>query len=215
MYFPYGDTETEYLKQRDPVLAEVIDTLGHIDREMDEDIYSALVHHIVAQQISAPALKTVWQRMLGRLGTVTPENVYALTPEELQSFGITFRKAGYIRELTEKVLDGTLDIARFPQMSDEEVIRELSALRGIGVWTAEMLLLFAMGRKDILAFDDLAIQKGMRMVYHHRRITRKLYRKYKKRWSPYNSVASLYLWRVAAGGIEGMKDPAPKRKKRR
>ena len=98
------------------------------------------------------------------------------------------------------------------QKPDEEVIRELSALKGIGVWTAEMILLFCMQRPDVFSYDDLAIQRGLRMVYHHRKIDRKLFEKYRRRFSPYCSVASLYLWAAAGGAVPGLKDYAPKKK---
>ena len=97
------------------------------------------------------------------------------------------------------------------QKPDEEVIRELSALKGIGVWTAEMILLFCMQRPDVFSYDDLAIQRGLRMVYHHRKIDRKLFEKYRRRFSPYCSVASLYLWAVSGGAIPELRAPAPKK----
>ena len=97
-------------------------------------------------------------------------------------------------------------------MSDEEAVRRLASLKGIGVWTAEMILLFCLQRPDIFSYDDLAILRGLRMVYHHRKIDRKLFEKYRRRFSPCCSVASLYLWAVAGGAIPGMKDYAPKRK---
>ena len=92
------------------------------------------------------------------------------------------------------------------------MIRELSALKGIGVLTAEMILLFCMQRPDVFSYDDLAIQRGLRMVYHHRKIDRKLFEKYRRRFSPYCSVASLYLWAAAGGAVPGLKDYAPKKK---
>ena len=90
--------------------------------------------------------------------------------------------------------------------SDEEAIQELCSLKGIGVWTAEMILLFCLQRPDILSYNDLAIQRGLRMVYHHRQITKELFAKYKRRFSPCGSVASLYLRAIACGAIEGMRD---------
>ena len=213
MYFPYTDAETEYLKSRDPKLAEVIDALGHIDREMDDDLFPAVIHHIVAQQISAPALKTVWSRLQGAAGSLTPESIHTMTIDDLQSCGMTFRKAEYIKDFADQVYNGSFDLTEIQEMSDEEAIRKLSSLRGIGVWTAEMILLFSLGRKNIFAYDDLAVQRGLRMVYHHRRIDRKLFERYRRRFSPYCSIASLYLWKVAAGGIPELKDHAPKKKR--
>ena len=108
---------------------------------------------------------------------------------------------------------GEFDIDRIEGLSDDEVIGELVKLKGVGVWTAEMLLLFCLERPDVLSYDDLAIQRGLRMVYHHRKIDRKLFEKYRRRFSPYGSVASLYLWAAAGGAVPELKDYAPKKKK--
>ena len=210
-FFQYGETEIAYLKQADKRLAEVIDRIGKVERRVIPDLFAALVHSIVGQQISTKAHETIWRRMENALGQVTPEAIDRLSVEELQGFGITFKKAAYIRNATQQVLDGTLDIQSLYMMNDNEVCTRLSELDGIGVWSAEMLMLFSMQRPDILSFGDLAIQRGLRMVYHHRKITRELFEKYRRRFSPYNSVASLYLWAVAGGAIEGMKDYAPKK----
>ena len=117
-------------------------------------------------------------------------------------------------EVEEKIKNGEFNLDAVWQMSDEDAIRELSSLKGIGVWTAEMILLFCMQRPDIFSYDDLAIQRGLRMVYHHRKIDRKLFERYRRRFSPYCSVASLYLWAVSGGAIPGMKDYKPKMKKK-
>ncbi|MBQ1447571.1 MAG: DNA-3-methyladenine glycosylase 2 family protein [Solobacterium sp.] len=210
MYFPYGEKETEYLIARDPVLAEVIHTAGHIEREMDEDLFSAVVHHIIAQQVSSAAQKTVWNRLQEKCVTVDAETLVTMTVDDLQSCGMTFRKAEYILDFAHQVHSGAFDPDAVARMDDREAIKALTALKGIGVWTAEMILLFCLGRPDIFAYDDLAVQRGLRMVHHHRRITRKLFEKYRRRYSPYCSVASLYLWHAAAGHIPGLKDYAPK-----
>lgn len=213
-FFQYGETEIAYLKQADKRLAEVIDRIGKVERRAIPDLFAALVHSIVGQQISTKAHETIWGRIENALGKVTPEAIDRLSMEELQGFGITFKKAAYIRNATRKVMDGTFDIQALYTMDDNEVCTRLSELDGIGVWSAEMLMLFSMQRPNILSFGDLAIQRGLRMVYHHRKITRELFEKYRRRFSPYNSVASLYLWAVAGGAIEGMKDYAPKNKRR-
>lgn len=213
-FFQYGETEIAYLKQADKRLAEVIDRIGKVERRVIPDLFAALVHSIVGQQISTKAHETIWGRIENALGKVTPEAIDRLSMEELQGFGITFKKAAYIRNVTRKVMDGTFDIQALYTMDDNEVCTRLSELDGIGVWSAEMLMLFSMQRPNILSFGDLAIQRGLRMVYHHRKITRELFEKYRRRFSPYNSVASLYLWAVAGGAIEGMKDYAPKNKRR-
>ena len=213
MYFEYGGKETEYLKSKDARLAEVIDKIGHINRAVDSDLFSSVVHHIIGQQISTKAQQTIWKRMNGAFGNVTPETIGNTSIDELQSLGMTFRKAEYIKDFSQKILNGEFDLDAVEHMTDEEAIKALAALKGIGVWTAEMILLFCLQRPNILSYDDLAIQRGMRMVYHHRKIDRKLFEKYRKRLSPYCSVASLYFWAVAGGAVAEMKDYAPKKGK--
>ncbi len=211
MYFRYGDKETGYLKEKDPKLGELIDLIGPVQRQVDPDLFSSVVHHIIGQQISTKAQQTIWQRMQDTLGQVNASTILAAGIERLQGCGISFRKAEYITDFAQKVQKGQFDLQAVWQMTDEEAIQALSSLKGIGVWTAEMILLFCMERPDILSFDDLAIQRGLRMVYHHRRIDRKLFERYRRRFHPYGSVASLYLWAVAGGAVPGMKDYAPKK----
>lgn len=206
MYFEYGETEILYLKNKDKRLSEVIDQIGLIKRETDTDLFSSVVHHIIGQQISTKAQATIWQRMQEMLGEVNAETILSTDVPKLQALGMTFRKAEYIRDFAEKIHNGVFDLEAVTQMSDEDAIRELSALKGIGVWTAEMILLFCMQRPNIFSYDDLAILRGLRMVYHHRSIDRKRFEKYRRRFSPYCSVASLYFWAVAGGAIPGMKD---------
>lgn len=134
---------------------------------------------------------------------------------ELQSVGMTFKKAEYILDFSEKVQNGSFDIEACNRMEDAEAIRELSSLKGVGVWTAEMILAFCMQRPDIVSFGDLAILRGMRMLYRHREIDREKFLKYRRRYSPCGTVASLYLWAIAGGAIPGLRDPAPGRGKKR
>jgi len=213
MIFKYGDKETEYLKKKDKRLGEAIDIIGHIERSLYDDLFGAVIYTIVGQQISAAALETVWSRLRTMLGHVNAEAVNNADEALLQSAGITFKKAGYMKNFTEKVLSGQLDLDSLSSKSDEEVIAELSALNGLGIWSAEMIMLFTMERGDILSFGDLAIHRGLRMLYHHKSIDKSLFEKYRKRYSPYGSVASLYLWAISAGAIPHMKDYAPIKKK--
>lgn len=157
----------------------------------------------------------IWQRMRDSFGEINADSILSADIPKLQSFGMTFRKAEYITDFASKVQYGEFDLQGVSKLSDEEAIQELSSLKGIGVWTAEMILLFCLERPDIFSFDDLAIQRGLRMVYHHRKIDRKLFEKYRRRFSPYCSVASLYLWAVAGGQIPDMRDYAPKENEKR
>lgn len=213
MYFKYGEKEISYLKNKDKKLAEVIEKVGLIERETDPELFSALVHHIVGQQISTKAQATIWERIKNSFGSVTPERVLNASVDEIRSFGISLRKVEYIKDFAEKVHTGEFGIEAAEKMEDDELIKYLTTLKGVGVWTAEMILLFCLQRPNVFSFDDLAIQRGLRMVYHHRKIDRKLFEKYRRRFTPYCSIASLYLWAVSNGAIPEMRDYAPKNKR--
>lgn len=206
MYIEYGLKEIEHLKKRDKKLGAAIDQIGRIEREMESDLFSSVVSSIVGQQISMAAARSIKSRMLEKFGEITVDTICASGRDELQSCGTTFRKADYIKDCAEKVRDKQFDIEALYGLPDDEVVKSLTALKGIGVWTAEMIMLFCMGRPNILSFGDLAIQRGMRMLYHHKKIDRALFERYARRYTPYGTVASLYLWRIAAGAIPGMQD---------
>jgi DNA-3-methyladenine glycosylase II len=211
MFFEYGDNETEYLKRKDKRLGEAIERIGHVCREVDGDLFSSTVHSMVGQQISSAALKTVWSRLREKLGAVSAKTIFAASREELQACGISFRKADYIKDFASKVHSGEFDAGSLRALPDAEVINSLSALKGIGVWTAEMLLIFCLQRPDVVSYGDLGIQRGMRMLYRHKKIDRGLFGKYARRYSPHGTVASLYLWAIAGGAIPELRDPIPRK----
>ncbi|HCU07501.1 MAG TPA: DNA-3-methyladenine glycosylase 2 family protein [Clostridiales bacterium] len=213
MYFQYDQNDIDYLKKKDAKLAIAIDRIGPIQRPVQDDLYASLVNSIVGQQISTAAHRTIWTRMTDHYGTLTPEKICSTALEDLQRFGISFRKASYILENSNKICSGEFDLEGLTEKSDEEVIQALSSLKGIGVWTAEMLMLFCMQRPDIVSYGDLAILRGMRMLYRHRTMDRKRFDKYRRRYSPKGSVASLYLWAIASGMFPEWSDPAARKKK--
>lgn len=214
LVFAYGETELSYLRQKDARLGAVIDRVGHIDRTVDTDLFSSVIHHIIGQQISMKAQATIWQRMQDALGAVNAETILAAGVPSLQALGMTFRKAEYITDFAEKVHTGAFDLDAVAHRNDEDAIRVLSTLKGIGVWTAEMLLLFCLQRPNVFSYGDLAILRGMRMVYRHKEIDRVRFERYRKRFSPYCSIASLYFWAVSGGALPELTDPAaPKPKK--
>ena len=199
MFFQYGKQEISHLKQNDKKLGDAISQIGMIQRRTEPDLFSSIIRHIVGQQISKAAQETVWQRMCEFLGGITPESIEKVSINELQAKGITFKKAGYIKGFAEKVLNKEFDIDSLYTKGDEEVIKYLTTLKGIGVWTAEMVLIFCMQRPDVVSFGDLGIRRGMQILYDHEKIDRKLFENYRKRYSPYGTTASLYLWEIAAG----------------
>ena len=210
--FQYGTKECEYLKSKDKKLAAVIERIGQINRACYDDLFEAVVNSIIGQQISTKAHMSIWKRIKDDFGRLDAEKVLELGRDRLQAYGITWRKADYIMEFAQKVALGGFNLDEIKEMTDTEAIAALSSLKGIGVWTAEMILLFCLQRPDIFSYGDLAILRGMRMVYRHKEIPRERFEKYRRRFSPYCSVASLYFWAVAGGAIPELSDPAaPKR----
>ena len=205
--FRYGQTELDHLRARDPRLAAAIDRIGLIRREVQPDLFHALVHSIIGQQISTKAQVTLWGKMQARFPGVSPEVMASCALDELQGVGITFRKASYIQDIARSIVEGRIDLHALAQLDDEALCHALSQFRGIGVWTAEMLMLFSLQRPDIVSYGDLAILRGMRMLYRHRAITPQLFARYRRRYSPYGSTASLYLWAIAGGALPELTDP--------
>lgn len=196
-FYRYGTTETDYLKSRDPKLGAVIDRIGFIKHQVIPDLFAALVNSIVGQQISPKAADTVWNRLLQRFGAITPESIREAAPEEIQCCGLSSRKAGYIKAIAENVVSGECNLAELASLPDDEAIKRLSALPGIGVWSAEMLLIFSLQRPDVVSFGDLAARRGMMKVYGLAYLTKEDFHKIRERYSPYGTVASLYLWEAA------------------
>ena len=198
--FRYGAKELDYLRKKDKKLAAAIDRIGLLERAIIPDLFTALIRNIVAQQISKEAMVTIWGRMKERFGDITPTRFGSLSAGEIQSCGMSMRKAEYICGVSQAAMQGDLDLAALGDLSDEEVIERLSSLRGVGRWTAEMLLIFSMERPDVLSHGDLAIRRGIMTLYGHKTLDKERFERYKKRYSPYGSTASLYLWEISVGG---------------
>lgn len=213
--FPYGEREISYLRERDKRLGAVIDRLGHPERPVIPDLFTGIVNAILAQQISTKAAETVWKRFSAAFAPIAPAHLLEIPDEVMQRCGISFRKVGYIKNISRLATDGTISMEHLSSLTDERFCEELARLPGIGTWTAEMLLIHSLLRPDVLSYGDLAILRGMRMVYRHRRITEEQFARYRKRYSPYGTVASIYLWRVSAGVLPGLTDPGAKKAKRK
>lgn len=201
MNFPYSQKELDYLSARDPLLGGVIRRVGFIERTVEEDVFSAVVHHIIGQQISMKAQETVWRRLQELLGEVTPETLAEANAEAVKGCGMTYRKAEYICDFAQKVRSGAFDVEALRKMEDGEAVKALSTLRGVGEWTAEMLLLFCLRRSDVLSYGDLGIRRGMMNLYGWDTMTKAQFEECRERYSPYGSVASFYLWAVNGGAV--------------
>jgi 3-methyladenine DNA glycosylase/8-oxoguanine DNA glycosylase len=195
--FKYGKADLDHLKSRDRKLGRAIDRIGMIERQVIPDLFEALVHSVVAQQISGKAAATVWGRLRGTLSDITPGKVVNADVAEIQQCGLSMRKARYIKGIGAAAVSGELDLAGLRGMPDAQVIERLSSLPGIGVWTAEMLLIFSLCRPDVVSWGDLAIRRGMMNLYGLKELSRDQFERFRKRYTPCGSVASLYLWALS------------------
>ena len=155
-----------------------------------------LARAICGQQISVKAAQSVWNRVCECVGDITPRNVLNRKRPQLRACGLSDRKTEYIADLAQHFADGKIHERNWPQMDDEAIIAELTDVRGIGRWTAEMFLMFNLLRPDVLPLDDLGLQKGIRINYFKgRKISLGRMRKLGETWRPWRSVATWYLWR--------------------
>lgn len=182
---------------KDKYIGSLIKKWGHCDisPRKKSDYFSGLVREIISQQLSgasASAIRRRFEAMVG--GKITPENILKLSEQKLRDCGMAWSKARYVKDLAEKVKSGVVEIHRLDELPDEEVIKELVAVKGIGPWTAEMFLMFSLGRKDVFPVDDLGIRKGFQKVVGRKLEGEKLARFAEKHWKPYRTVASWYLW---------------------
>jgi len=188
------------LSRRDPVLRGLIRTHGLPRFRPHENYFPTLVNAIISQQISSRAADSISRKLLEALGGVFDPRIMAEIPDELlRGAGISPQKLGYLRSLTTHVLENTLRLDDLGSLSDDEVIAELTAVKGIGVWTAHMFLIFSLGRLDVLPTGDLGVQRGMQVAYglESSPKPREMERlAEEKGWAPYRSIASWYMWRV-------------------
>lgn len=198
--FHYGEKELNHLRQKDKKLGAAIDRI-HVEqmvqRFVEPDLFANLVRSIIAQQVSRKAADTVYGRFQGAFGNITPENLLTKSIDDIQKLGVSARKAGYLFNTATMIATGELDLDGLRTMSDDQVVSSLSKLPGIGKWTAEMILIFSLGRMDVVSYGDLALLRGMCNLYGHDTITKDLFQKYRKRYSPYGTVASFYLWELS------------------
>jgi DNA-3-methyladenine glycosylase II len=197
-----GDEGLDHLRAADDTLARVIEERGELDldarvRGRPADAYGALLRAIVGQQLSVKAARSIYTRLTDLFGgeAPTPEELLAAEPEALRAAGLSRAKVAYLRSLAEHVRSGGLELDRLDQLGDEEIMREITAVKGLGEWTAHMFLLFHLGRPDVLPVGDLGVRRAVERLYGLEGLpSAPELEALGERWRPYRSLASLYLW---------------------
>ncbi len=195
----------DHLRKVDLRLGRLIDEFGPPDFIPEDNYFESLVRSIVFQQLSGKAANTIYRRFLALFkgnGYPTPKDVLAVPFEKLRSVGLSNQKSTYIRDLSEKWLNGEIDLSDFDAMSDAEVSIELIKVKGIGQWTADMFLMFTLNRPDVFPLNDLGIQKGfMRLRELAEMPSHSTMEKEAEKWRPYRTVAAWYLWKIVDGPL--------------
>ena len=190
------------LREADPVMARLVDEHAvvvrrDLKRERPGDAYGALLRSIVGQQLSTKAARTIYGRMTDLFDghAPTPQQLLDVDPERVRAAGLSYGKISYLRDLAAHVEDGSLELERLPELTDEEVTAQLTAIKGLGQWTADMFLMFHLGRPDILPVGDLGIRRAVQVEYRMRKLPdAKRLQKVGKPWRPYRTLACLFLW---------------------
>lgn len=186
-----------HLKKVDPIMAAIIEQVGACRLQFGEPTFHALAESILYQQLNGAAAATIFDRFTAAAGDpLTPEGILKLTDVQMRGVGLSRQKTAYLRDLAEKTAAGLLEFERMAEMSEEEVIEHLTQVKGVGVWTAHMFLMFTLQRPDILPVGDYGVQAAIKKHYKKRKWPKPaVMTKIAKVWSPYRSVACWYLWR--------------------
>ncbi len=195
------DAAVAHLRGADPTLARIIDAVGPFALQPRDGSYRALARAIFFQQLAGPAARAILNRVLTLLATdderfFTPEQFLAASEEQIRSAGLSRQKLAYLRDLSQRFASGQLRDGGFADVNDEEVIRRVSSVKGIGRWTGEMFLIFSLGRPDVLPVDDLGVRRGFQQAYRLPELpSPEEMRRIAEPWRPYRSVGTWYMWR--------------------
>jgi DNA-3-methyladenine glycosylase II len=186
-----------HLKKCDPVLREIIERVGPFRMEYGEPQFCSVAEAIVYQQLNGKAAETIFKHFAALAGDpLTPEGILKLSDEQLRGVGLSKQKSAYLKDLAQKTASGVLDFSKLPELPDEEVIEHLTQVKGIGVWTAHMFLIFSLRRLNVLPTGDYGVQVALKRHYRKRKLPKpKDMEKIARAWEPYRSVACWYMWR--------------------
>lgn len=196
-YIEYGKEELDYLIKKDKVLGDYIKKTGFIKRELNSDIFTSLISSIISQQVSTKAAKTINERLNNIVIDLTPKKILELDDSLLQSIGISFRKVSYMKDIAKNFIDKPYIYNNLNNLPDHLIVEELIKLKGVGRWTAEMLLIHSFNRRDVISFLDLGIKRGIMRLYNKDSISKEDWIYFKNLYAPYNTIASIYLWEAS------------------
>ena len=200
----YWSQAVAELASRDPVLESLIRRYEGSVLQSRGDAFVTLARSIVGQQLSVSAARSIWQRLYAGLGDINPEVIVTVESTRLRAHGLSQRKTDYLTGLARRFVDGLFDETRWLQSTDEDILAELSTVKGIGRWTGEMFLMFCLLRPNVLPLDDVGLQRAMRLHYNHGRpLSRLRIKRITRQWQPWCTVATWFMWRSLDAANDG------------
>ncbi len=202
LHYDLDNEKVKYLITTDDKLGKLIKYINKTELIIEEDGFKCIVKYIIGQQISDKARETIWQRVCAILKNITPENILAINDNELRKVGLSERKINYIKILASAVISEDINFYDFKELTNEEIIKKLTALKGIGQWTAEMYLIFSLGRENVLSKGDGTIRRTIQWMYDLEKLpSSEILLKYFSSWTQYATIVSSYLWKSIELGL--------------
>lgn len=202
LHYDLDNEKVKYLITTDDKLGKLIKYINKTELIIEEDGFKCIVKYIIGQQISDKARETIWQRVCAILKNITPENILAINDNELRKVGLSERKINYIKILASAVISEDINFYDFKELTNEEIIKKLTALKGIGQWTAEMYLIFSLGRENVLSKGDGTIRRTIQWMYDLGKLpSSEILLKYFSSWTQYATIVSSYLWKSIELGL--------------
>ncbi|MCR3906398.1 MAG: DNA-3-methyladenine glycosylase [Tenericutes bacterium] len=193
--YSHQSKETRYLIEKDPTLQILFDRKNEIIVTIDDDYFVSLVTTIISQQLSSKVASVIYKRVLEFFDNqITPDQIMNASDENLRSLGLSFPKIKYLKSLAQCIIDQTVDLSKLEHLSNEEVIEMLTKIKGIGPWSAQMFLIFSLGREDVFSVLDLGLRNAVKIIYKNPDLTHQEIEEISKKWMPYRSIVSHYLW---------------------
>lgn len=202
LHYDLDNEKVKYLITTDDKLGKLIKYINKTELIIEEDGFKCIVKYIIGQQISDKARETIWQRVCAILKNITPENILAINDNELRKVGLSERKINYIKILASAVISEDINFYDFKELTNEEIIKKLTALKGIGQWTAEMYLIFSLGRENVLSKGDGTIRRTIQWMYDLEKLpSSEILLTYFSSWTQYATIVSSYLWKSIELGL--------------
>lgn len=189
------------LSRVDEALGALIKQVGEIQLELQDDYFAALAESIVNQQLSLKAAQTIWNRMHLVCGTVSPEAILKTDADKMRVAGLSGGKIAYLKDLAQRIMDGQINLSELARIPDVDVARTLAKVKGVGPWTVQMFLIFSLGREDVFSPKDAGLCRAVRWLYADEKMSEEEIHALSRKWAPYRTCASLYLWEAINRGM--------------